>query len=213
VLVIWAVPSTRDRVLSLDLANPAHRRMGAAVRGLDWLARFRVEEAAAPSVEEATDEEVAAAIAVASTLPAQGERDESTGLTEGQIRALPVPVRIKLSRGAARTLRAILIKDTNPTVAISALVNNALSDEEVEQLARSRTVVDEVLLEISRRRDWMNRYGIVNALVGNPRTPLNVSMRNLPRLGVRDLRSLAHNRNVPDAIRAAAQRQYRVKTS
>ena len=49
VLVIWAVPSTRDRVLSLDPANPAHRRMGAAVRGLDWLARFRVEQAAAGS--------------------------------------------------------------------------------------------------------------------------------------------------------------------
>jgi vitamin K-dependent gamma-carboxylase len=40
VLVIWAVPSTRDRVLRID---PAHRRLGNVVRGLDWLARFRVE--------------------------------------------------------------------------------------------------------------------------------------------------------------------------
>jgi hypothetical protein len=37
VLVIWAVPSTRDRVLRVD------RRWAALVRRLDWLARFRVE--------------------------------------------------------------------------------------------------------------------------------------------------------------------------
>jgi uncharacterized membrane protein YphA (DoxX/SURF4 family) len=40
VLVIWAVPSTRDRVLRVD---PEDRRWLALVRGLDWLARFRVE--------------------------------------------------------------------------------------------------------------------------------------------------------------------------
>jgi hypothetical protein len=39
VLVIWAVPSTRDRVLRLD----ARRRWSRVVRALDWLARFRVE--------------------------------------------------------------------------------------------------------------------------------------------------------------------------
>jgi Vitamin K-dependent gamma-carboxylase len=43
VLVIWAVPSTRDRVLRLDLSDARHRRLGAVVRALDWLARFRVE--------------------------------------------------------------------------------------------------------------------------------------------------------------------------
>ena len=40
VLVIWAVPSARDRVVYVD-----ERRL-ALVRGLDWLARFRVEPGA-----------------------------------------------------------------------------------------------------------------------------------------------------------------------
>jgi Vitamin K-dependent gamma-carboxylase len=43
VLVIWAVPSTRDRVLRIDPTARRHRRLRALVRGLDWLARFRVE--------------------------------------------------------------------------------------------------------------------------------------------------------------------------
>jgi Vitamin K-dependent gamma-carboxylase len=45
VLVIWAVPSTRDRVLRLDPSSRPQRRLGAAVRRLDWLARFRIEHA------------------------------------------------------------------------------------------------------------------------------------------------------------------------
>jgi hypothetical protein len=52
VLVVWAVPSTRDRVLRLDLTVTRQRRLGAAVRGLDWLARFRVETGSGLEVVE-----------------------------------------------------------------------------------------------------------------------------------------------------------------
>ena len=55
VLVIWSVPSTRDRVLRLDLADDAQRRLSALVRGLDWLARFRVEAASPGSRPELVD--------------------------------------------------------------------------------------------------------------------------------------------------------------
>jgi len=55
VLVVWAVPSTRDRVLRLDPASARHRRLGAAVRALDWLARFRVEPAPPGSALEVVD--------------------------------------------------------------------------------------------------------------------------------------------------------------
>jgi len=41
-LVIWAVPSTRDRVLVVDPSAPGQRRLANAVRALDWLARFRI---------------------------------------------------------------------------------------------------------------------------------------------------------------------------
>lgn len=41
VLVIWSVPSTRDRELVFDPASVGHRRLVRAVGALDWLARFR----------------------------------------------------------------------------------------------------------------------------------------------------------------------------
>ena len=43
VLVIWAVPTTRDRVFRFNPAAPRERQLAAAVRALDWLARFRLE--------------------------------------------------------------------------------------------------------------------------------------------------------------------------
>jgi Vitamin K-dependent gamma-carboxylase len=53
VLLVWAVPSTRDRVLRLDPAR--HRRLRTAVVALDWLARFRIEPAPAGSAPEVSD--------------------------------------------------------------------------------------------------------------------------------------------------------------
>jgi uncharacterized membrane protein YphA (DoxX/SURF4 family) len=55
VLVIWAVPSTRDRVLRIDPADRRQRRWRALLRGLDWLARFRVEPAAPGSRAQVVD--------------------------------------------------------------------------------------------------------------------------------------------------------------
>ena len=55
VLVIWAVPSTRDRVLRIDPTDARQRRLAALVRALDWLARFRIERAAPGSRVEVLD--------------------------------------------------------------------------------------------------------------------------------------------------------------
>jgi len=41
-LVIWSVPSTRDRELVFDPGDPGQRRLVRVVGALDWLARFRV---------------------------------------------------------------------------------------------------------------------------------------------------------------------------
>jgi hypothetical protein len=55
VLVVWAVPSTRDRVLRIDPTARGQRRCGSVVRRLDWLARFRIEPAPPGSRLEVVD--------------------------------------------------------------------------------------------------------------------------------------------------------------
>jgi len=54
-LVIWAVPSTRDRVVGFDPADTGQRRLAEAVAALDWLARFRLVEGGRGSPLTLTD--------------------------------------------------------------------------------------------------------------------------------------------------------------
>ena len=54
-LVIWAVPSTRDRVVGFDPADTGQRRLAHAVAALDWLARFRLVEGGRGSPLTLTD--------------------------------------------------------------------------------------------------------------------------------------------------------------
>ena len=166
----------------------------------------------AEEIEEADDAVSAAAIAEVRTKVApRGEKEDVTGLTEGQIRLLPVPVRLHLTRGSPRLLRGILLRDAHPQVALAVLKTNPVSDQEVEQIASSRLVVPEVFEEISHRRQWISKPAISRALVFNPRVPVAIALRLVPRLGVRDLRMLSRDHNVADPVRALAQRLYRIK--
>ncbi len=170
--------------------------------------RAELEEAA----DSISDEELVEAIEeVREAVVAEGEKDETIGLTESQIRTLPIPVRLKLTRGASKALRNILIKDPNPMVATSVLRNNPMNELEVEHIANNRAVIFEVLDTIAKNRSWIRKYSIMFALVKNPRTPAGVATRLVPRLAVRDLQQVAKDRNVANAVRSTAKRLYTMK--
>ncbi|MEE2777936.1 MAG: hypothetical protein VYE73_14365 [Acidobacteriota bacterium] len=163
-------------------------------------------------LKEITPEVIQEAIVVvAERVPERGEYEESTGLSENQVRALPISIRIKLSFGASKTLRNILLKDPSPHVSITALNHSAISDREIEQLCRSRTASDDVLGEVARHREWVGKYRIMITLIRNPRTPIAISMHHLPRVAARDLKTMGVDRNLPDAVRARARQLYRRK--
>lgn len=170
--------------------------------------------AVAPAAEEPEldETEIAAALARAREAAPEGEIEERTGLTEGQIRLLPVPVRLKLARGAPKTLRMFLVRDNSALVALTVLQANPITDQEVEQYAKLRHLATEVLDYIGKQRHWVGKYPVVLALVNNPRTPLAMALQLLSRVAVRDLRVMAKDRNLPDAVRTAAVRLYRVKS-
>jgi hypothetical protein len=53
----------------------------------------------------------------------------------------------------------------------------------------------------------MRHYGIMRAIVKNPRSPIDVTLSIVLRLNAKDLKVLASDRNVPDAVRATARRE------
>ena len=165
-----------------------------------------------PPVTEMDQEDLATTVAAMKrAVTVEGEVEDQTGLSEGQIRMLPIPARLKLARGAGRVLRSILLRDSNTQVALSALLSNNLPDQEVEQVANSRSVAEEILEAIARKREWISRYNVAKALVKNPKTPLPISLKLVNRMSVRDLRDLGRDKNIPDAVRSTALRLYRIK--
>jgi hypothetical protein len=101
--------------------------------------------------------------------------------------------------------RAILIRDTARVVSQAVLKNPRLSETEVVNYAGMRSVHEDILRAIAKNREWTKVYAVAWALVRNPKTPAGVSVQFLARLGTRDLKIAAGDKNVPELIRRQAR--------
>lgn len=105
-----------------------------------------------------------------------------------------------------REERAILIRDPNRLVASAVLGSPKMTEAEIEAFSAMKNVSDQVLREIGNHREWTKRYAVINNLVRNPRTPIGIALNLVPRLNPRDVKGIAVDRNVPEAVRKHAQK-------
>lgn len=195
-----------------ELSTYSSRRIGEYREHLLFRKKILEELPVEEEIEEVTNEEVLEAIdKVRREVEPAGDEEDLTGLTEVQIRALPVKVRMRLARHAGRTMRTILVRDKNPLVARTVMLESMLTDSELEMVAGSRSVVDDVFQIISRNERWLQKYPVIVALAKNPRVNIGVAVRLVPRLSVRDLRALRRDYNVSQQVRRTADRLYKIK--
>lgn len=158
----------------------------------------------------------AAAPPAAATAQALDEFDaaEQKRITVLQkVSRLNVGQRIKLGFIGGREERAILIRDTARLVQNAVLSSPKVTDAEVESFAGSKNLQENVFREIARQRRFIKLYPVVRNLVNNPKCPLDISLTLIKTLMVYDLKSLRHNKNVPDTIRKVAAKLYTEKAS
>jgi hypothetical protein len=110
-----------------------------------------------------------------------------------------------------REERAILIRDPNQIIATAVLGSPKLSPPEVEAISAMKNVSTDVLRTIGNHRDWTKSGAVIANLVKNPRTPIALSLKHLPRVNPRALKLIAVDRNVPEAIRQQALKFVRHK--
>ncbi|MGA2193338.1 MAG: hypothetical protein ABSG42_08205 [Nitrospirota bacterium] len=134
-----------------------------------------------------------------------GEDEKKLGLM-AQIQKLDIGQKAKLARSGDKEVRSILIKDSNKLVAMATLMNPKMTVQEIEMVAASRNVNDEILREIGKNKDWCKSYTVVLNLVNNPKTPVGITLSYVPRLTTRDLRFLAKSKGVPEPVRVTAKR-------
>jgi hypothetical protein len=143
--------------------------------------------------------------------PPVAPEDDASGpdLTESRpqmLALMPVIDKIKIALRGTREQRGVLVRDPNKVVAVAVLGSPKLNVTEIEAYARMSSVKEEVLRIIGSSRHWIKHYPVAVGLVGNPKTPLALSMPLVVRLNERDLKLLARDRNVADGLRAAARK-------
>ena len=106
----------------------------------------------------------------------------------------------------SREERAILIRDPNKLVTTAVLGSPRLSPPEVEAISAMKNVSADVLRTIGNHREWTKSGAVISNLVKNPRTPIGLSLTHLPRVNPRDMKRIAVDRNVPEAIRKQAMK-------
>ncbi|MGZ4871053.1 MAG: hypothetical protein ACXVK3_04110 [Candidatus Angelobacter sp.] len=189
-------------------------------------AEAATQESPASVGEEAVPEEPAA-VAPAGVAPegispegVPGENLDEFEATEKKkltvlqrVSKLNVGQRIKLGFIGGKEERALLIRDTARLVQNAVLSSPKLTDAEAESFAGSKNLQENVFREIARQRRFLKLYPVVRNLVNNPRCPLDISLTLVKTLQVYDLKSLRHNKNVPDTIRKVAAKLYTEKAT
>ena len=104
-----------------------------------------------------------------------------------RIQKLKVSERIQLALKGGKEIRTILLKDANREVSLTVLDNPKITDTEIELIARSRSLPDEMLRIVAKRKEWLKNYGIMHALATNPKTPIGTALSFITHLKTRDL--------------------------
>jgi hypothetical protein len=166
------------------------------------------EEAAALILAEAEAEEAGLLEADGSAAPAEESAEESIniGAAYRRIAILTVAEKIDLAYKGNKDERRILIGDSNKLVGLAVLKARGLTLAEVESFCGMRHLDDEIFRRISLNREWMRKPGVIQAMVRNPGVPLALSMPLVRHLGLRDLRSIARDPNLPEGIRITARK-------
>lgn len=152
------------------------------------------------------DDEADAQAGASSPDGAEGHAPDAPAILSG----LPIKKKMKLAFKGTREHRAQLIRDPNRIVAAAVLSSPKLTEAEVEAFAKMANVSEDVLRIIGMNRSWLKNYGTLLGLVKNPKTPAAIAMQLLPRVSERDIKMLAVDRNIPEALKLAA-RKFAVK--
>jgi len=128
-----------------------------------------------------------------------------------RIQKMPVAEKVQFALRAGKDARSLLLKDPNRQVSQAVLNSPKITEDEILLIAQSRNVSDDILRSVGKNKEWLKNYSILYALVANPKTPVGVSVPLLASVRVKDLGLLVKNRNIPEAIRAGAQRLLHAK--
>ena len=164
------------------------------------------QEAQGIVFDEAEEEPVAGAAEAAESAEPAPEEDAGLGAIYKRISMMTVKEKVELAQKGNKEERRILIGDANKIVSMAVLNCESLSQAEVESFCSMRHLATEIFHEVATTREWIKKPRIQLALVTNPAVPLSITLPLVKFLGMRDLRNIGRDRNLPEGIRLAARK-------
>lgn len=121
------------------------------------------------------------------------------------VQRMNVPQKIKLALKGNKEARGMLVHEANKMVSLAVIENPRITIGEVEFFAKSTNLSEDVMRRIGNNPEWTKKYTVMAGLVGNPKTPIGISLNFINRLTDRDLGLLEKSRDVPAPVRTAAR--------
>lgn len=222
------------------LYNNRNVRMSTADRLIELAARHGVEVPGLPKetfdahVEaiqgellfEATEEQLPEDAEFAETLASDDDDPEAVEIDpvkhEEHVREKHLPLsmkintlskakKIRLAQIGSAAARALLVRDNDRQIAMTAVRSPQLSIGEATAIAHSRQVCEEVLKHVGNQRTLTRSAEVKRALVFNPKTPFGISLSFLSHLNANDLREISRSRNVAPQLKSAALQRIAAK--
>jgi hypothetical protein len=202
---LLAAPVIVERLFENPKLSPEIRRRADEFLEEFFLKKER-EKDEGRDLEEAIEEAPAAVGADEAADEAELSEEDRKSLF-ARVSTMSVVQRIRLAYRGNKEERMFLVQDRNRLVSSAVLKSPKTRDADAESIANMKSVSEDVLRGITFRRDWMRHYGIMRAIVRNPRSPIDVTLSLVVRLNAKDQRFLASDRNVPEAVRSYARRE------
>ncbi len=136
-----------------------------------------------------------------------GTDDQKQASFQERLANMTVPEKMKCAMKGTREMRAILIRDPNRLVSSAVLSCPKVNAAEVEAFAKMGNVSEDILRTIAQSRAWTKSYSVVLSLVKNSKTPVALGLNLLQRLTESDVKRLATDRNVAEALRLGARKR------
>ncbi len=211
--------STVDRAVELAIRNgieltglPCFKEIKAALTGVEIPPKTSepttddklfVNNVEASTFAELNDEMVDAAFE--QTAEQSEEQNQKVVNAQQSLALMTVSSKIRVATLGSTIQRAILIRDANKLVVLAVVKSPAITDSEVLRFSRFRTLPEEAVRYIAGNREWVKHYSVKLNLVQNPRCPIEFTLRFMPHLRISDLKSVARDKNVPQAVARAAK--------
>ncbi len=133
-------------------------------------------------------------------------KKQKEGPLAKRVQDMGLPEKMRLAQSGDKEARSLMAREKNKLILSSLLQNPRISDQEILNFAREKTLPEEILTLLSKRKEWMKKYPVRLALAQNPKTPLALSLKLIRTFRDTDLRRIAKSKDVSVHVAASARK-------